>query len=367
MATLKNNDPPPGTPSLPQLHSTLTSLQTATHILAGLTHRNKNQHRGTKWWPAFNMLRRSLQKLILDLEAAIQRAEVMMVVPSAGKKQQQRKAATTLKAAKQLELDRVMERVAWVRAVLGPRAYESFTQLTADRQFAQLGLVLIGVLAQVEAAVAPFVPAEPDSEPESKYRQLERDRSGPAGASVQQVEAGGAYGPKTVAADTGDLDLGVAVSRDELDGGDFVQQPSVEPIPTPVPRVLSPTTKKGCPDDPDETKIKKRKKSTSDSNGRPSAEVPEAFPEQSEPIKRPKKLQAGEPKRRSTEIETFVEGSKNDASKSKKSKPHAVSSRTGDKEPKTMTALDKSKEVKKPKKKKKKGGDEFDDLFSSLL
>jgi ribonuclease MRP protein subunit RMP1 len=40
-------------------------------ILAGFNHRNRNQHRGARWWAAFGMLRRHLDKLADDLEASI--------------------------------------------------------------------------------------------------------------------------------------------------------------------------------------------------------------------------------------------------------------------------------------------------------
>lgn len=94
-------------PELPisTLQTALTSLTTATHILDGFAHRNKNQHRGTKWWASFATLRRNLHKLLPDLEGALQRAELV-------------KARKT-----QPELQRVVERAAWVRDVVGVRAY----------------------------------------------------------------------------------------------------------------------------------------------------------------------------------------------------------------------------------------------------
>lgn len=328
------------TPSLVQLHSTHTSLQTVTHILAGLTHRNKNQHRGTNWWPAFNMLRRSLQKFTFDLEAAIQRAEVLASVQNG--KQMKTATSSTIKHAKQPELDRAVERAAWMKAVLGPRAYEAFSQLTADRQFAQLGLVLIGVLAQVEATMAPFVPAEPSPPPPKS--QPERTSSS-VGTSQGPVDASKAV------ADAGDLvDLGVAISRNELEEETFVR-PSVE---------SGSFTKEhhGV----DKTKGKKRKKPRDETTD-PGAEMSGLPSEKSEKRHKPP---AEELEPKSTKPEMIFEEPK-EPTKHKKPKLDVKSSSLTDKQHLRTKTLDEAKPTKTTKRKKKKGGDEFDDLFSSLL
>lgn len=303
--------------SLHQLHSTLTSLQTATHILTGLTHRNKNQHRGTKWWAPFSTLRRSLQKFTVDLEAATQRAEVVTVPIS-------KQRNIPVKGAKTPELDRVVERAVWMRAVFGPRAYEAFTQLTADRQFAQLGLVLIGVLAQVDTAIAPFVPAEEQASPPGDRVETAR--------GTQDTEARGLDVPIKAVVGAGDLvDLGVAISREELDD-DILVKPSVEPMSRPVPKLSS--VKEHC--DPDKTKSKKRKK-----------------------------LRTGDDEPKSASRDVLPEERKG-ATTSKKLKLNDDALMMREKEPKTMSLVESAK-IKKSKKKKKKGADEFDNLFSTLL
>lgn len=179
----------------------------------------------------------------------------------------------------------------------------AFTQLVADRQFAQLGLMLIGVLAQVEAALAPFVkPSGPEGEPEGG--------PGPepvqvaAGVAVTQ-DASVAPQKRDVGAQQED-DLGVAVSRDELGGGDD-EDDDVAPIArraSPPPE--HPPTKEKRPEK-GEIKGKKRSRADNSSSSR---------------IGRPEKLVRPESSR---------------------------------------------DEKKVKKKKKKKGGDEFDDLFSSLV
>ncbi len=42
-------------------------------VLAGLNHRNRNQHRGARWWGAFGMLRRHVGKLADELDVAAAR------------------------------------------------------------------------------------------------------------------------------------------------------------------------------------------------------------------------------------------------------------------------------------------------------
>lgn len=280
------------------------------------------------------MLRRSLQKLILDLEAAIQRAEVMAFSSAKPRKQH---PATISKTSKQPELDRVVERAAWMRAVLEPRAYETFSQLTADRQFAQLGLVLIGMLAQVETAMAPFVPVEQQtSQPEEK---------------PGSVRAAQGADPSKSVIDNEELDLGVVVSRDELNDGVNVQS-SVERSCTPTPQLSSKKTHQ----DSDRTKSKKRKELKV--KGNEANDRLEAFPATSLAPEKRKKLQPGKYISETTEPATSC-GESKESRKSKKPRLDQVLSKTKD---------DGSKIIKrKSTKKKKKGSDEFDDLFSSLL
>lgn len=123
MAILKPHAPI-HSPTLAQLQTARSSLQATTHILAGLTHRNKNQHRGTKWWAPFDMLRRSLNKLVSDLEDAIKRAEVLPSLSSSSKRKKAAADGLVKKAAKQPELARLLERAVWMREALAGRAYE---------------------------------------------------------------------------------------------------------------------------------------------------------------------------------------------------------------------------------------------------
>lgn len=210
----------------------------------------------------------------------------------------------------------------------------AFAQLTADRQFAQLGLVLIGVLAQAEAAIAPLIP-EPEEDLVPVQSELGADIHGEAVAR------------------SADFDLGVAVSRDELlDGDGDNVHPSIERVALPIPRV--PPAKDTL--NPDQTKDKKRKKlmteeeksATAQGNSKKrklSREAEEGFSTMEKTADTMRSFQAN----KQSKPELGNGTSRTD----KKSKPHT--------EEETQAAP-------KPKKKRKqKGGDEFDDLFSSLL
>lgn len=168
--------------------------------------------------------------------------------------------------------------------------HRAFTQLTADKQFAQLGLVLIGVLAQVENAIAPFVQdvAEEASDAAASTKSIE---------VVKTSEVALPDVAPSLVLDASDYDLGVAISRDEFEKDEDL----------------------GPPIEQTNSQLTKRKKTS--------------LQEDSE--------QAGE------------------MSKERDRKKAKAGADLTNSVPK-----DKSK-VKK--KKKKRGGDEFDDLFSTLL
>lgn len=160
--------------------------------------------------------------------------------------------------------------------------------------------MLIGVLAQVEAALAPFV--MPTAEPEGGGD----DAAGPDPA--QQVQPGSVPGhvKESLGGAGQEDDLGVAISRDEL-GGDEDRDEGV----TSRPRQSSPPEEHPHAKErkPEKGKVRGKKRSRADDPGSSRITKPE--------------------------------------------KP---------------TQPDSSRDEKKVKKKKrKKGGDEFDDLFSSLV
>ncbi|KAI3393275.1 hypothetical protein diail_4508 [Diaporthe ilicicola] len=284
-------------PDLPALQSSLSRLSTAAHLLDGFVHRNKNQHRGTRWWGPFDMLRRGVRKLVPDLESAVQRAEFLSSSAVAPAK----RTKTAAKRAQQPELGRVEARAQWVHDVVAAKAFEAFTQLVADRQFAQLGLMLIGVLAQVEAALGPFLkPAEPE-DVQVDAAGLDPARVAAVIATRPVVSAAPQVGG--IGAQQED-DLGVAISRGDLGG-----------------------------DEEDETASRARRAS-------PQPEHP--------PLKEKR-------------------SNKNEARGKKRLRADDSGSSTIGKPEKPVRPESSKDEKKAKKKKKKKGGDEFDDLFSSLV
>lgn len=178
--------------------------------------------------------------------------------------------------------------------------------------------MLIGVLAQVEAALAPFVrPAEP---PGGRDDRAEDGQAAPAQAVVARMAAGRAGGPFAAQVGGGgsslglgaghEDDLGVAISRDELGGEDDEDEEDKDVAPR-KPRRASLPAERPPP--------KEERPNNVESKGK----------------KRPRADESG-------------------------------SSRKG--KPEKQTRPESSRDEKKPKKKKKKkGGDEFDDLFSSLV
>jgi ribonuclease MRP protein subunit RMP1 len=83
--------------------------------------------------------------------------------------------------------------------ILADRGGRAFTQLAADNQYAHLGLALIGVLAQVNTAIAPWAPAL--SEVAEKDVQVLLDTAGLASSKDAHDAA----------------DLGIAVSRSDIE------------------------------------------------------------------------------------------------------------------------------------------------------
>ncbi|KAI1085721.1 hypothetical protein F5B20DRAFT_519445 [Whalleya microplaca] len=133
-------------PGTPRYAEALTKLQPLRPVLARLNHRNKNQHRGAAWWGAFGLLRRHVDGLAGELDATAALSNT-----SAKGKCKKRKREDDAREEK------ARGHVRWLRDVLVPKCYLAFSQLTADNQFATLGVVLLGALAQVHAVCVMLV------------------------------------------------------------------------------------------------------------------------------------------------------------------------------------------------------------------
>ncbi|KAI0840623.1 hypothetical protein F5Y06DRAFT_263192 [Hypoxylon sp. FL0890] len=165
----------------------LDRLQPLQPILRGFNHRNKNQHRHAAWWGPFGMLRRHVDKLVDELVDSAAAAAA-----AAKSKNKKRKRDNDDGRAEKKARDHLK----WLRDVLVPKCYLSFSQLTADNQFATLGVVLLGALAQVNAACVRLIgEAAPEVEEQSRLSSTSEHasnmgatdyRDGPLGISGVQ-------------------------------------------------------------------------------------------------------------------------------------------------------------------------------------
>lgn len=128
-----------------------TNLAVPLHLLDSLFVRNKNQHRNQLWWKPFSLLRAAVRKFVI-----LQRREdelrdplrTKATGPVADAKETRRRFE--LEAQVRHERELMGERI---REVLGPRCYVVFSGIVADTQFANLGLVLMGVLSEIAGVV----------------------------------------------------------------------------------------------------------------------------------------------------------------------------------------------------------------------
>lgn len=82
--------------SPPPVSQALDLLAPALGILDSFAHRNKNQHRLSKWWAQFDMLRRGARKLAADLRACLE-SQARTASASSGGGGKKKKAAAALR------------------------------------------------------------------------------------------------------------------------------------------------------------------------------------------------------------------------------------------------------------------------------
>jgi ribonuclease MRP protein subunit RMP1 len=96
------------------IQPSLDLLSPALGILDLFAHRNKNQHRLSKWWAQFDMLRRGARKLLADMQACLESQAKLASSKKKKKSQQERDDA----------LRRRMEtRARYMEEHVLPRAY----------------------------------------------------------------------------------------------------------------------------------------------------------------------------------------------------------------------------------------------------
>ncbi|KAF7865744.1 hypothetical protein EAF04_005909 [Stromatinia cepivora] len=125
------------TPTPNPHHTTLLSLH---HILHLTHHRNKNQHRLSKWYKSFNILRRQITRLLaLVPEYVIESSRGKAKVKVKGK----------AKERGEREERELQGLLGFMRKDVVGGCYLAFSQLVADNQYATLGLMLMGCLARL--------------------------------------------------------------------------------------------------------------------------------------------------------------------------------------------------------------------------
>ncbi|KAL1889786.1 Ribonuclease MRP protein subunit rmp1 [Sporothrix stenoceras] len=300
-------------------------------MLHGLHRLHKNQHRvSTYWWPAFGQLRRHVRRLEED------------VIPL---KSMVKEGAGEMEPID--EEKRAIERARSVREDFVPKAYLAFSRLVADRRFAQLGLLLMGILAQVHTTLR-WVSGDLATKKRRSDNENEEDDNNEDLAEDGAVESGALEVPS----DNLEDDLGEVIARvEDSEEEDTKLQPSLRPIKKENVATTKPAKKRPRQevdsDDDDGSHIKSLK-----SPAKPSLKSSDAEPVARSEKKRRVEEPGDSPIPRSTDKKELKEAKDSSEKRDKK-----------DKKEKKEKEKDKSKKTKK----KKKGGDEFDDLFSGLL
>ncbi|KAH9438100.1 hypothetical protein MCOR02_001741 [Pyricularia oryzae] len=299
-------------------------LVPAQEILEKFNYKHKNQHRLSKWWAGFDMLRRHTAKFYRDeLRLALDALTKRSSMPQSSKKKQSKRQRTEPR-----DEDITAGAVAkakWMDDYLIPKAYTAITQLAADNQFAPLGLLLLGVLAQVHSAVSLLLPLD---------------------SAEQESEV-------TAAAEGKEIDMGVAVPRQEQSSQDH-----------PSPRLQAGASK--SPDELGEAVTRDSFDARERDSARPKAvdDYMDAVEKSVVGRKPPSKKESG--KRRKEFAVTSDLGGPSAGDMSAKSRS-ADEEKPRRKSKTARTELDVEPTEKPKKKKKRKKGDEFDDLFSSLM
>ncbi|TPX10805.1 uncharacterized protein E0L32_008194 [Thyridium curvatum] len=222
-------DPPPS-PSQ-QEEEALDRLVSALQICAGFNRRNKNQHGASKWWAQFDILRRNGRRLRDELQVLVERqarhdssAGSALSAQKKKKRQQQQEGGAKPPSRELVKAREIVDaRARWLQRECLPRTYLAFTQLAADNQYAALGLLLLGVLAQIHNALSLLLgdeQAEPGTTPLPE----------PASSAEAAVARSAAVGPpsasqaQTQKLPQGKVDMGIAISRNEPDPGKPVRR-----------------------------------------------------------------------------------------------------------------------------------------------
>ena len=104
-------------------------------LLHQFYHRNKNQHRRSVWWRHFQIFRKQLQKVSIEVRT-------LHAIPSTHIARMKKKADDLLIT------QRIAQMISFWQDIMVRRWQHAFSQLSADGRFAVLGLVLLAALAE---------------------------------------------------------------------------------------------------------------------------------------------------------------------------------------------------------------------------
>ncbi|KIH90690.1 hypothetical protein SPBR_00788 [Sporothrix brasiliensis 5110] len=289
-------------------------------MLHGLNRLHKNQHRvSTYWWPVFGQLRRHVRRL----EAVVRPLTAAKAKVDGDDQSDEEKAAIMCARA--------------VRDDFIPKAYLAFSRLIADRRFAQLGLLLMAILAQVHTALR-WVSGDlatdkrriASDEDDGDDDQIEDEL---ADAGIQH-DAPGEFGD----------DLGEVIARVDDSENEDTKRYKEHATVTMSSKPSKKRPRQEVDSDNDTDLIKSRTPLV-----KPSTKSGES--ESIVRSEKKRKVDEDPPMPRSKEITEAKETQDVFVKRDKNGKKEKYKDR------------DKSKKIKK----RKKNGDEFDDLFSGLL
>lgn len=231
----------------------------------------------------------------------------------------------------------------------------AFSRLVADRRFAQLGLLLMGILAQVHTALRWITGDIATKKRRGDNEEEEEEGDGDQIEDDEAVEAEALGGPPE---DEGD-DLGEVIARvEDSDDEDTKPQPTFSSIKKELPVTNTTTTSKSA---------KKRPRQEVDSDDDASSHI-KSLKSLAKPSMKSSEAERVARSEKKRKVEEHLPISRPKEIKEVNEVPATSEKREKDKKEKKDKEKDKEKDKsKKIKKKKKKGGDEFDDLFSGLL
>ncbi|KAH0846543.1 hypothetical protein AYO21_11300 [Fonsecaea monophora] len=205
---------PPGTSN----GASKFTLSFAKSILDKIWIRNKNQHRTQPWWKSLSMLRKAVFRLVLiEQEELSLRGRIGQDTANAKAARERFERETQLRREKEIWAD-------WARQTLVPRAYLGFSGLVSDSQFAHLGVVLVGLLADVVSSVGLPTPI-PHEQIEQRGKVITTTKGGQSDTATTKARSPTAKSIRVTGLQSGEIvertydsdDLGEVIERKRRD------------------------------------------------------------------------------------------------------------------------------------------------------